>query len=549
VRSVGRYVLVEEIGRGSMGTVYRASDPLIERTVAVKTVQLAKLDDGSLEPRMRFLREAKAAGRLSHPGIVAVYDVGELEDAAFIVMEFVEGRSLKEVLESGKRVPLATAAEIVRQAAEALAAAHRSGVIHRDVKPGNVMLTRAGTVKITDFGIARIDQSQRTRTGVLVGSPGYMSPEQLSGREVDGRSDVFSLGSVLYELATGAGPFDAQRPEDVLQLMTNIVSLPHQPPSRANPEVPASIDAIVNRALAKDPAKRYPTADAMAADLLAALARDLSPAADDPGIGKLAERGDVLLPEFDLFAETGAAPPAAPVDSVAPPLAPPAAAPKPAPERPGGLLDRLRTQAEALEITGGTDDTATATLMRRFDVERRMRAGFAFYQELVRYLGVVKPAVGHEYRLDGMGGFSRAKIADAFVDQRQRRDGGRAWIESVMLTLVAVSPQPLRLESAAGEAGALLERLAAANLRYESEAPPDAGGATTLTVAGEITIHVRVMADRDRGRIAFLCRNVGGFGTSSYVVDARAVEDSIFEEFANHVLGQPSRFLQLARRP
>ena len=551
MRSVGRYVLVEEIGRGSMGTVYRASDPLIERTVAVKTVQLAKLDDGSLEPRMRFLREAKAAGRLSHPGIVAVFDVGELEDAAFIVMEFVEGRSLKEVLESGNRVSLATAAEIVRQAADALAAAHRSGVIHRDIKPGNVMLTRAGTVKITDFGIARIDQSQRTRTGVLVGSPGYMSPEQLSGKQVDGRTDVFSLGSVLYELATGAGPFDAERPEDVLQLMTNIVSRPHQPPSRANPEVPASIDAIVERALAKDPAKRYPTAAAMAVDLRAALARDLHPAAEDPGVAKLAERGDVLLPEFDLYAETGAAPPAAPVDPGAPtvPLASPAAGPKAGAEKPGGLLDRLRTQAEALEITGGTDDTATATLMRRFDVERRMRAGFAFYQELVRYLGVVKPAVGHDYRLEGMGDFPRAKIADAFVDQRQRRDSGRAWIESVMLTLVAVSPQVLRLECAAGEAGALLERLAAANLRYESEAPPDAGGATTLTVAGELTIHVRVMADRERGRIAFLCRNVGGFGSSSYVVDARAVEDSIFEEFANHMLGQPNRFLQLAGRP
>jgi serine/threonine-protein kinase len=366
VKSVGRYVLVEEIGRGSMGTVYRATDPLIERTVAVKTVQLARLDDGSLEPRMRFLREAKAAGRLTHPGIVAVYDVGELDDAAFIVMEFVEGRSVKEVLEGGAEVPLAIAAEIVIQAAEALAAAHRSGEIHRDVKPGNLMLTRQGRVKVTDFGIARIDQSQRTRTGILVGSPGYMSPEQLSGREVDGRTDVFSLGSMLYELVAGRGPFDADRAEGVLQLMTNIVSRPHVPPSRANPRVPASVDRIVDRALAKDPAQRYPTADALAADLRSAIARDLQRSAGEPGIAKLAERRDMLLPEFDLFAETG-------TNASTIPMAP--VAPKPAPQKSGGLLDRLRSEAESLEITGGTDDTATATLMRRFDVERRMRAG------------------------------------------------------------------------------------------------------------------------------------------------------------------------------
>lgn len=542
MRSVGRYVLVEEIGRGSMGTVFRSTDPLIERTVAVKTVHLAKLDDGSLEPRMRFLREAKAAGRLTHPGIVAVYDVGEIEDLAFIVMEFVEGRSLKEVLEAGTPVPLATAAEIVRQAADALAAAHRSGVVHRDVKPGNLMLTRAGTVKITDFGIARIDQSQRTRTGVLVGSPGYMSPEQLSGKPVDGRSDVFSLGSVFYELATGKGPFEAASPEDVLQLMTNIVSRPHAAPSAVAPSVPKAVDAIVARALAKNPAQRYPTAEAMSADLRAALAADLRPAPGDPGIAKLAERGDVLLPEFDLYAEIGVAPPA--VDPAAstvpierPPDAPPAA---------GGLLERLRTQAERIEISGGTDDTATATLMRRFDVERRMRAGLGFYQELVRYLGVVKPEVGHRYVLDGLGAFTRAKVADAFVDSRVRREGGRPWTESVMLTLVAVSPETLRLDCAPGESGALLERLTSANLRYESEAPPGAGGATTLTVAGEITIHVRIMADRARGRIAFLCRNVAGFGTSSFVVEASAVEDSVFEAFASYVLGQPSGFLALA---
>jgi len=536
MKSIGRYTLLEEIGRGSMGSVHRASDPLIERNVAIKTVSLAKLDDGSLEPRLRFLREAKAAGRLSHPGIVAVYDVGELEDMAYIVMEFVEGRSLKDLLDRGTPIPLAAAAEIVRQAAEALAAAHRSGVIHRDIKPGNVMVTRAGGAKITDFGIARIDQTARTRTGVLVGSPGYMSPEQLSAKPVDGRSDVFSLGSLLYELVTGQGPFDPERREDVLALMANIVSRPHEPPSRINPKVPQSIDAVVDRALRKNPAERYPTAEAMAADLRVAIARDLGTAPVAADIARLATPADVLLPDFDLFADPAAQPPL-------PGLAPePAAAAKPA----SGLLESLRTQAEAIELTGGEDDTVSATLMRRFDVERHMRAAFDFYQELVRYIGIVKPAIGHFYQLDDVGAFVGLKVADAFVDTRMRRDAGRPWMDAVLLTVVAMAPTPVRVESAPGATQIMMDRLATANLRYEAADQAGGDGRTALNVAAEVTIHVRIMADRERGRIAFLCRNVAQFGTSNFVVKAGAVEDSVFEEFANYLLGNPNRFLAMA---
>jgi len=534
VRSLGRYALTEEIGRGSMGTVYRASDPLIERTVAVKTIDLAKLDDGSLEPRARFLREAKAAGRLSHPGIVTIYDVGEIEDTAFIVMELVEGRSLKDILDRGERIPLAAALAILSQTAEALDFAHRHGVVHRDVKPGNVMLTRHGTVKITDFGIARIDQTKRTRTGILVGSPGYMSPEQLSGKPVDGRSDVFSLGSLLYELAAGRGPFDAERPEDVVTLMANITSRPHEPPSAVNPALPASIDAIVARALAKRPADRYAGAGEMAAELRGALARDVQITPGEPDIARLAISPDVLLPDFDLFAETAAPRPA------------------PAPARPAaprsGLLAQLRSQAEAIERRDSTDARAADRLMLRFDVERRMRGAFDFYQELVRYVGVVKPEIAHEYRLDGIGAFTGQRVADAFVDSRLRREDGRPWMEMVLLTVVAVSPTNLRVEREPGEVRTLLDRLGAANLRYTSDDPLDGSRRAGVDIAGEITAYARIMADRNRGRIAFLCRNVGGFGTANFVVDTRAADESIFEEFANHLLGVPSRFLQLASR-
>ena len=539
MRSLGRYALTEEIGRGSMGTVYRASDPLIERTVAVKTIDLAKLDDGSLEPRARFLREAKAAGRLSHPGIVTIYDVGEIEDVAFIVMELVEGRSLKDVLDRGEKIPLAAALAIISQTADALDFAHKHGVVHRDVKPANVMLTRHGTVKITDFGIARIDQTARTRTGILVGSPGYMSPEQLSGKPIDGRSDVFSLGSLLYELAAGRGPFDAERPEDVVTLMSNITSRPHEPPSTVNAALPASIDAIVARALAKRPADRYPGAGEMSADLRRALERDVQIVPGEPDIARLAVSPNVLLPDFDLFAETAA--PAAPRPA-------PASAPAPSAAPPTGLLARLRSQAEALERRDSTGARAEDRLMLRFDVERRMRGAADFYQELVRYIGVVKPEIAHEYRLDGIGSFTAQRVADAFVDSRLRREDGRPWMEMVLLTVVAVSPTNLRVERGPGEVRTLLDRLGAANLRYTSDDPLDGSQPAAIDIAGEITAYARIMADRNRGRIAFLCRNVGGFGTSNYVVDTRTAEEAIFEEFANHLLGATSRFLQLATR-
>jgi serine/threonine protein kinase len=545
MRSIGRYMLDEELGRGSMGTVFRASDPLIERNVAIKTVDLGKLDDGTLQPRLRFLREAKAAGRLSHPGIVTVHDVGELEDVAFIVMELVEGRSVKDVLDRADEIPLPVALDIVRQAAEALDFAHRHGVVHRDVKPGNLMLTRQGMVKITDFGIARVDQTARTRTGILVGSPGYMSPEQLMGKAVDGRSDVFSLGAVLYELATGRGPFDAEHREDVLALMNNITNRPHEPASKLNPKVPASLDAIVDRALAKKPADRYESAGKMAAELRALADWEVRPVAGEPDIAKLAANPNLVLPEFDLFAATA---PAAPTATATVPVRKPRP-PKPASaQATNGLLARLRQEAEQIEVTGGQDDTVTASVMRRFDVERRMRTALDFYQQLVRYLGIVKPEISHLYWLDGVGGFVGLKVADAFVDSRLRRDQGRPWLETVMLTVVAIAPTTLEVECAPGETQVMMNRLATANLRYQAGDRPDAGAAAALNIAGEVTMHVRIMADRDRGRIAFLCRNVAQFGPSNFVVDAGAAPDTLFEEFANYLLGQPSKFPALAGR-
>jgi serine/threonine protein kinase len=546
MRTLGRYVLQEEIGRGSMGTVFKAADPMIERTVAIKTINALQIQDGSAEPRRRFLREAKAAGRLSHPCIVTIYDVGEFEDIAFIVMELLEGRSLKDILDRGERIPLATAVHIVLQTADALDFAHRQGVVHRDIKPGNLMLTKQGLVKITDFGIARIDQMSRTRTGVVIGSPRYMSPEQVSGKKVDGRSDVFSLGILLYELATGVAPFDAARPEDFLTLMQNIVSKVPVPASQLNPEVPAALDAILDRALRKNLDERYPTADKLAEDLRAVLQADLKSNESKSNIAALAAVSDLVMPEFDMFATSE------PGESTQP--APRSEAPgaaKPAGKSGGsGLLARLKTQAEAMESEGSTDEYGAQTLMLALDIERKMRAGFAFCEEIVRYLGIVKPEIAHDYSLDGLGTFARPKLADAFVDSKLRRADGRPWMDMITLTVVCVSPTTLRRELAAAETQALIDRLTAANLRYTSDEAGGNknGGASVFEIAGEITIYARVMADRERGRLAFLCKNVAQFGSQNIVLDGKATRENVFEEFVNYLLGQPNQFLQIAGR-
>jgi serine/threonine protein kinase len=249
---IGRFKIVEELGRGAMGVVYRAIDPLLERTVAIKTIPLDLPEAERAQFEERFQREAKSAGRLSHPNIVTIYDVGEAGDVAYIAMEYLHGQSLKEILDQHGSLPLDVALDTAIQMADALAFAHEHGIVHRDVKPGNVIvLEDRGTIKLTDFGIAHINAAQsETRAGVLVGSPRYMAPEQITGKPVDGRTDVFSTGVVLYEMLTGQAPFTAP---DLHMLLYRIVNETPPPASRLRPDIPAEVDRLLARCLAKQP--------------------------------------------------------------------------------------------------------------------------------------------------------------------------------------------------------------------------------------------------------------------------------------------------------
>jgi serine/threonine-protein kinase len=238
LKRIGRYDLIEKIGRGGMGVVYRGRDTVIGRPVAVK--MLISDIDVSDEARQRFFREARSAGQLAHRNIITIYDFGEEGGRAYIVMELLTGESLTNLLTRGVKLPLEQQVEIMMRVSEGLAFAHARGIVHRDVKPANLFVTTDGQVKILDFGVARIASSKLTRSGLLVGTPDYMSPEQVMGVIVDQRSDVFSAGAVFYQLLTGRKPFAAKRLPDVL----NRVRL-EQPEPVTEAEAPAELTAIV----------------------------------------------------------------------------------------------------------------------------------------------------------------------------------------------------------------------------------------------------------------------------------------------------------------
>jgi serine/threonine protein kinase len=264
---IGRYKILGELGRGAMGVVYKAEDPNLDRTVALKTIILEA--EGRDEYRKRFFLEAKAAGKLNHPNVVTTFDCGDHEGMAYLAMELVEGTDLRTRM-TGEGVTALQAVEIARQVAEGLAYAHERGIVHRDIKPANIMLDAQGRAKIMDFGLARSRLADhKTSTGMVLGTPRYMSPEQIAGQPVDQRSDIFSLGIVLYEMLTGTRLYSG---EDIHQVQHAITQMEPVPPTRVVPGLPAMLDFVVARALKKDAAVRYQDARELVADLTTCLA-------------------------------------------------------------------------------------------------------------------------------------------------------------------------------------------------------------------------------------------------------------------------------------
>jgi serine/threonine-protein kinase len=329
--TLGRYEIVGELGKGAMGVVYLARDPIIHRQLAIKTFRMAysAKEKEVQQFRERFLREAQAIGRLSHPNIVTVHDVGQEDDEYFIAMEYIKGINLKQRMQStDDPLPLDFVIDVAAQIAEGLACAHEEGIVHRDVKPANIIIAQSRRVKITDFGIARIEQSNLTVAGQLLGTPNYMAPEQIQGKTVDARTDIFSLGVLLYEMLTRKKPFAG---ENLTQVSHRIVYDEFTSPDEIIQGLPPELIAILDRALEKDPDQRYQDAAEMARDLRA-LQEPVSgavPVVKAPAGTAELEAEPVGLPPSQSFTDVPPAPPAPAGESV-----PPAAPPPPPPAEP-----------------------------------------------------------------------------------------------------------------------------------------------------------------------------------------------------------------------
>ncbi|MDQ5914960.1 MAG: eukaryotic-like serine/threonine-protein kinase, partial [Pseudomonadota bacterium] len=350
-QKLGKYEIRRELGKGAMGVVYEGWDAGIGRRVALKTVRRDQLEGGeAAELLSRFKREAQAAGRLNHPNVVAVYEYGEDEGTAFIAMEYIEGRELKDIFDKNERVKLPDVLQLMTQLLDAIGHAHANGIVHRDIKPANVFLLPDGRLKVGDFGIARMESSNLTQAGSVLGTPAYMSPEQFMGQTVDGRSDLFSAGVILYQFLTGEKPFTGQ----LTTIMHKVLKEDPIAPSELNVQVPAGFDGLIRKALAKRPDERFQNAQAFISALQTAVNQ---PGVDNDAtlIGASADADATLLPGGDTpqVGKPGIPAAPAPAKPTTPSTTAEASSQPATPASPPMAAPPKRSPAMALAIVGG----------------------------------------------------------------------------------------------------------------------------------------------------------------------------------------------------
>lgn len=539
--TLGRYRILGELGRGAMGTVYRAHDPLIEREVAIKTLHPNLPEEVIAEVRPRFLREAKSAGQLNHPNIVTIFDVGEQDGVAYMAMELLEGRSLQQILGESARLPFQTIADIVAQIADALNRAQQLGIVHRDVKPANVVVSASGHVKLTDFGVAYVPASTMTQTGTMIGSPRYMSPEQVLGLPIDPRSDIFSLGVVLYEMLAGRAPFVRLEDSTIFPLINRIAAEPHPPITQLDPSIPAAFEVILSKALAKKPEDRYQRAGEMANDL-----RNLR--SFEPSSVARAQADDEKTMVLARGSQTGQ--PQHEKTVVLPAAAQAASTPSPEAERKGSafLLDldtfsrnfeakeqaRLRAEEEARrkkeeelhrwsetearkreaferqresQRSGATSVTGADTGSRRgaldllkqqastrspeddpvvkkakadAKLDQSMRAALQYLAEVARELNGVSPTAGRPYDYFLLGRLPAVRLSKAFVDLRSHKIDGEDRGDHLFFRFRAQPTAPAKATLRGADIARFHEYLKMLNIPFEAktEAKSDFGQVT-----------------------------------------------------------------------
>jgi Protein kinase domain len=567
---LGRYRIVAELGRGAMGAVYRAIDPLIEREVAIKTL-LQELPPEILgEVRERFLREARSAGRLNHPNIVTIFDVGEDAGVAYIAMELLEGRSLQQMMRSQPRMPAAAAADIAAQVADALDHAQQYRVVHRDIKPANVMVAASGRCKLTDFGIAYVPTSSMTQTGAALGSPKYMSPEQVAGIPVDGRADVFSLGVVLYEMLTGRNPFVREGDTTPLPVMHRISVEPHAPLRSLDPAIPEAFERIMRRALAKKPQDRYARAAEMAEELRRAAREATAVGTSYEKTAKVDAAGtayektvkvqavrDQLLDDLDAFAKRvdeeqqaelraaeaererrrqELARSAAEAERKRAEAQRAAQATAEIARRPSAL-DALRKQAG---VKPAREDPAAARARALEALDTELRAVYRYLAEFAGEVNSVGPRTSSPYDVLYIGRVPLVSLPDAWVDSRPRRVGGREFCDHVYLRY-RVNPDPAARVTLTGPDIMRCEqhlKSLGADYAIQVESRTDFGEPrrAVFTVKGKLLCEIDMQADYDALAVSIELVNVRRPGRRTYRLSAERFRD-VGDELARYVLG------------
>ena len=583
----GRYVIVSELGRGAMGAVHRAVDPLIERDVAIKTLLPNLPPEIMTEVRERFLREARSAGRLNHPNIVTIYDVGEQDGIGYIAMELLEGKSLQQILRETPRLPLATIAELVAQVADGLDLAQRFKITHRDIKPANIMVSADWRAKLTDFGVAHVASSSMTATGSALGSPKYMSPEQVTGQPVDPRSDIFSLGVVLYEMLVRRTPFERASDNTVFAVMHRIAAEAHASVTQIDPQLPAAFNMILDRALAKSADKRYQRAGDMANDLrnYKALAGGVS--ASDPGYEKTilvasaprAAAGTpdsataTLIDDLDVFSKgleerqqeylrAEAAERQRKEDEIRRWAEAEekrrAAFERERDAKAGGTLTGTRKSAaldllkqKATTRTGTTNIEQARKAETASQIDERLRAAFRYLSELVIALNEANPVSDGKQGVMFFGDRAGMVLSEGFTDMRTREVNGRTCADYVTFKYRVRFPQPERLEVSSKEAARVQERLKGLGIKHQLSSRANAQGAetqATFLLDGPFPCQALLRADYDEPGFLIEFLNVRRSGPAKARLAVEELNDDVLDEFGTWILGADDSFERFLKR-
>jgi protein kinase-like protein len=566
-KTLGRYRIVGELGRGAMGAVYRALDPLIDREVAIKTLLPNLPQEVVDEVRERFIREARSAGRLSHPNIVTIYDVGEQDGIAYIAMELLKGHSLLQVLKHPQRLAFTTIANLIAQVADALDMAQQHDIVHRDVKPANIMVDNAGRVKLTDFGVAYVPASTITGNGTALGSPRYMSPEQVTGAPLDARSDIFSLGVVLYELLTKRTPFEHEGDTTIFALMNRIASTAHPPMREVDPSVPAAFEHIVDRALAKRAAERYPRAGEMARDL-----RDFRNLQPGPAAARLAAAGEPaggqssgvhvsavrsqLINDLDKFVEQ--------YDREEQERLLEAEAEQRRKEeqmrrwgeeqaRERAAFERSRAGA-AVRSGAAAPGRAAVAVARApaaaTDLDGAMRAAMRYVAGLVRQLNTVRPVAKQPYEFIYLGKLQRVSLTDALAESRPRTVDGQTLIEHLSVRFRITPAQPASATLLGEDIERCEQYLKLLKIPYSQRVVAKAGsGKATraeIAITGSLPCEIDMKADYAANRVSVELTNVRRLGRVVYRLAPGPFTEAV-NGLARYLLGADDDFETVAR--